>query len=145
MNEDGMNLPVAAAGFCWGGKHVVNLAHGREDGKNLIDVGFTGHPSLLEIPAEIEKIKIPVSFAVGERDTLLRMSQVRQIQDILETKPEEQKGVVKVYHGASHGFCVRADHFLKDTEQLASEAEDQAIDWFNRHFQKTLRSKAPES
>ncbi|KAL1983376.1 hypothetical protein VTN96DRAFT_10435 [Rasamsonia emersonii] len=136
--NEGSNLPVGAAGFCWGGKHVVNLAHGSQtaDGKPLIDAGFTGHPSLLKIPDEIEKIKIPVSFALGEKDMTLKMPQIQQIQKVVDAQPEDQKGEVKVYNGAGHGFCVRADHVLQDQEQAATEAEDQAVDWFNRHFQK---------
>ncbi|OQE09289.1 hypothetical protein PENFLA_c114G08783 [Penicillium flavigenum] len=65
--NEGADLPIYGAGFCWGGKHIVNLAAGADmasNGKPLLNAGFTGHPSLLEIPSEIEKIKIPVSFAL---------------------------------------------------------------------------------
>ncbi|GIK03485.1 hypothetical protein Aspvir_007557 [Aspergillus viridinutans] len=131
--DEGAQLPIGAAGFCWGGKHTVNLAHGAEvDSKPLINAGFTGHPSLLSIPGEIEKIKIPVSFALGELDMVVKKPQIEQIKNIMESK--DGVGEVKVYYGASHGFCVRADHVLKDAEQQATEAEDQALDWFNRHF-----------
>ncbi|EGR51757.1 uncharacterized protein TRIREDRAFT_33169, partial [Trichoderma reesei QM6a] len=58
--EEGSSLPVGAAGFCWGGKQVILLAHGDTiDGRPLIDAGFTGHPSLLSIPGDIEKLKVP--------------------------------------------------------------------------------------
>ncbi|EAL89907.2 hypothetical protein KXW98_001319 [Aspergillus fumigatus] len=131
--NEGAQLPIGAAGFCWGGKHTVNLAHGFEvDGKPLINAGFTGHPSLLNIPGEIEKITIPVSFALGDLDVIVKKPQIEQIKKIMEGG--EKVGEVKVYYGASHGFCVRADRLLKDAEQQATEAEDQALDWFNRHF-----------
>lgn len=131
--NEGAQLPVGAAGFCWGGKHTVILAHGAEvDGKPLINAGFTGHPSLLSIPGDIEKIKIPVSFALGELDMVVKKPQIEQIKSIMESK--DGLGEVKVYYGAGHGFCVRADHVLKDAEQAATEAEDQALDWFNRQF-----------
>jgi dienelactone hydrolase len=131
--NEGAQLPIGAAGFCWGGKHTVNLAHGAEvDGKPLINAGFTGHPSLLSIPREIEKIKIPVSFALAELDVIVKKPQIEQIKNIMES--EDKVGEVKVYYGAGHGFCVRADHLVKDAEQKATEAEDQALDWFNRHF-----------
>ncbi|KAK1141569.1 hypothetical protein N8T08_008984 [Aspergillus melleus] len=131
--NEGSHLPIAAAGFCWGGKHTVNLAHGAEvDGKPLINAGFTGHPSLLGIPGEIEKITIPTSFAMGELDHAVKMPQVMHIKEIVETR--NGVGEVKVYYGAGHGFCVRADTALEDADKQAVEAEDQALDWFNRQF-----------
>ncbi|EAW10344.1 dienelactone hydrolase family protein [Aspergillus clavatus NRRL 1] len=130
--NEGSGLPIGAAGFCWGGKYVVNLVHGAEvDGKPLIDAGFTGHPSFLKIPEEIEKIRIPVSFAMGELDMVVKKPQVEQIQRIVDSKGV---GEVRVYSGAGHGFCVRADHVLDNAEKQAAEAEDQALEWFNRHF-----------
>ncbi|KAL1855407.1 hypothetical protein Plec18167_005909 [Paecilomyces lecythidis] len=134
--NEGAHLPIGAAGFCWGGKHTLNLAQGYEsNGKPLIDAGFTAHPSNLEIPAEIEKIKKPVSFAIGDKDIQVRPPHIEQIRQIVEAKPEGERGEVKTYYGAGHGFAVRADHILKEAKQQADEAEDQAIDWFNRHFQ----------
>ncbi|GCB23753.1 protein AIM2 [Aspergillus awamori] len=134
--NEGANLPIAAAGFCWGGLHTVYLAHGEEDdkvnGKPLIDAGFTGHPSNLKIPGDIEKIKIPVSFAVAELDNMLKMPQIKQIEKALG----EEVGEVKVYYGAGHGFCVRADVMVKDVRVQAEEAEDQAIGWFQKQFAK---------
>lgn len=131
--NEGARLPIAAAGFCWGGKHTVSLAHGaEEDGRPLINAGFTGHPSLLELPGDVEKITIPTSFAMGELDRVVRMPQVNQIKEIVETR--NGVGEVKIYYGAGHGFCVRADSALDNADKQAAEAEDQALDWFNRQF-----------
>ncbi|KAF2084768.1 dienelactone hydrolase family protein [Saccharata proteae CBS 121410] len=138
--NDGASLPVGAAGFCWGGKHTVNLAYGYEaaNGKPLIDAGFTGHPSNLVIPSEFEKVVKPVSFALGDKDIIVKASQIPEVRKAIEEdKPEAQKGEVKVYPGAGHGFCVRADLVLDNAEKQANEAEDQAIAWFQRHFSKT--------
>ncbi|OJJ71153.1 hypothetical protein ASPBRDRAFT_154184 [Aspergillus brasiliensis CBS 101740] len=137
--NEGTNLPIAAAGFCWGGLHTVYLAHGKEEdkvnGKPLIDAGFTGHPSNLSIPGDIEKIKIPVSFAMAELDSMVKMSQIKQIEKALG-EGDNDVGEVKVYYGAGHGFCVRADVLVKDVRAQAEEAEDQAIGWFQRQFAK---------
>jgi dienelactone hydrolase len=134
--NEGAHLPIGAAGFCWGGKHTVHLAHGHQtaDGKPLIDAGFTGHPSNLVIPDEVAKIKKPISIAVGHKDMALKPSQIEEIKKVVEEKPDEEKGEVKIYYGANHGFCVRADLMSKDSEQQATEAEDQCISWFNQHF-----------
>ena len=135
--NEGASLPVGAAGYCWGGKHVVNLAHGTKapNGKPLIDAGFTGHPSGLEIPAEIEKITKPVSFAIGDKDFGLSVAQIEEIKKVVESKTGEAKGEVRIYAGAGHGFCVRADRVhIENEEKQAAEAEDQLLDWFSQHF-----------
>ncbi|KKK19291.1 hypothetical protein AOCH_000600 [Aspergillus ochraceoroseus] len=129
--NEGARLPIGAAGFCWGGKHTVLLARGAEiNGESLINAGFTGHPSFLDIPGDIEKLKLPVSFALGELDSNIRMPQIQQIQQIMESK----EGEVKVYVGAGHGFCVRADMAADNVERQAVESEDQAVDFFNRYL-----------
>ncbi|KAI9371015.1 Alpha/Beta hydrolase protein [Aspergillus egyptiacus] len=140
---EGRDLPLGAAGFCWGGKHTLLLAHGAsttvEGGaeKRLIDAGFTGHPSLLALPGDIEKISVPVSFALGEVDSYLNAEKIGVIQKVMQEKEEELGGEVRVYIGAGHGFCIRADTALEDSSRQAGEAEDQAVDFFNRWFART--------
>jgi dienelactone hydrolase len=133
---EGSEIPIYVAGFCWGGKHVVNLGFGADtasNGKPLINAGFTGHPSFLEIPSEIEKINIPISFALGDNDLVLKLPQVKQIQAVFEDEAKSDKGEVQIYEGAGHGFCVRADLFLEDSNKHADESENQALAWFERH------------
>ncbi len=133
--KEGAHLPIGAAGFCWGGKHTVNLAYGLSevDGKPLLDAAFTGHPSNLEIPIELEKIVKPISFALAENDMVIKGQQITKLQEAAEKLSESE---VKVYPGAGHGFCVRADVLQEDASAQAFEAEDQAIQWFQRHFQR---------
>ncbi|KAL3473574.1 dienelactone hydrolase family protein [Aspergillus californicus] len=133
------DLPIGGAGFCWGGKHTVLMAHGASTTVNgvekpLIDAGFTGHPSLLSIPDDIEKIVRPVSFALAELDTNVKAEQIKTIQKIVEGK--EIGGEVKVYLGAGHGFCVRADTAVEDSNRQAKESEEQAVEFFRRCFNK---------
>ncbi|KAH8698341.1 dienelactone hydrolase family protein [Talaromyces proteolyticus] len=137
--NEGANLPIGVAGFCWGGKHSVVLAHGTSsvNGKPLIDAAFTGHPSMLDFPSDIEKIKIPTSFALAGEDFVVPASKIELIQKIIEAQPEETKGESKVYVGTGHGFCVRADHISVEKERAATEAEDQAVSWFLKYFAKT--------
>jgi dienelactone hydrolase len=137
--NEGRTLPIAVAGFCWGGKHVLNLAHGARtpDGKDLlIDAGFTAHPSFLKIPEEIQKIEQPVSFALPEHDPAIKLAQIKQIEEIVAKQPESYQGEVKVYYAAGHGFAVRAEPDTKNIDEKADEAEAQALDWFNRHLKK---------
>lgn len=143
------SLPLGAAGFCWGGKHTILLAAGEDKtivpGSNsvsgggtgkkvpLIDAGFTGHPSLLALPGDIEKITLPVSFALAELDTVLRKKDIETVKGVMSAK-EETGGEVVVYPGAGHGFCVRADTAVEDSARQCREAEEQAIEFFRRCF-----------
>ena len=136
--DEGATLPVGAAGFCWGGKLTVLLARagpGQEvDGMPLIDAGFTGHPSQLQVPDDIDKIALPVSFAIGDRDNQISPQQAAQIKSIVEAKPAGQTGEVQIYKDCSHGFCVRADLTFLDVAEASLRAEDQCIEWFQKHF-----------
>ncbi|KAL4973963.1 Alpha/Beta hydrolase protein [Aspergillus desertorum] len=143
---EGQKHPIGAAGFCWGGKHTLLLAHGASTTvaandnsgaikRTLIDAGFTGHPSMLSLPDDIQKITIPVSFALGELDSNLKGKQIGLIKKIVEEK-EEVGGEVRVYVGAGHGFCVRADTAVEESNRQAEEAEVQAVEFFRKKFAK---------
>ncbi|KAL4770372.1 dienelactone hydrolase [Aspergillus nidulans var. acristatus] len=146
QSPEGQKHPIGAAGFCWGGKHTILLAHGAsttitpiDNGskvkRTLIDAGFTGHPSLLSLPGDIEKITIPVSFALGDLDSNLKGEKIELIKNIVHEK-EEVGGEVRVYVGAGHGFCVRADTAVEQSDRQAAEAEEQAVEFFRKRFAK---------
>jgi dienelactone hydrolase len=130
-------LPVGVAGFCWGGKHTINLAHGfrTPSGVNLIDAAFTAHPSNLEVPGDIEKVKLPLSIAQPESDMALKPAQYALFTEILGRLQKEENVSWEVieYKGTTHGFGVRADESKNEAKQ-AAEAEEQAIKWFQTHF-----------
>ncbi|KAI0390104.1 dienelactone hydrolase family protein [Xylariaceae sp. FL0594] len=133
--NEAANLPVGVAGYCWGGKHVVLLCEGfkTEDGKPLVDAGFTAHPSFLGLYGEIERLKVPVSFAVGDLDNRVSSEQAKRIEEIVLAKPDGQRGECRVYPGYGHGFACRVDVKNYDPKG-AVEAEDQALAWFEKHF-----------
>lgn len=132
---EGSALPVGVAGFCWGGKLAILLSHGVEvDGKPIIDAAFTGHPSGLSFPGDFEKVTVPVSVAVGDNDSQFPLETAEKMKVLVESKSEATRGEIKIYPGAGHGFCVRASMEKEGLAEKASEAEDQAITWFNTHF-----------
>lgn len=139
-------LPVGLAGFCWGGKHVVLLAHGSHqvDGKPLCDVAFTAHPSALTLPGDVEKITSPLSISVGTDDFVLPMAGIKKIQSVFEKKNavSENAGRVEIrtVEGARHGFACRGDCEDETQAKQTKVAEDQAVEWFGNWFDK-LRSK----
>ena len=147
-SPDGAKLPIGAAGFCWGGKHTINLAHGyrTSSGVNLIDAAFTAHPSNLVVPDEIEKVRLPLSIAQPEKDLALKPAQYFLIKENLGgiQLDGDNEGEKKLqwecieYKDATHGFAVRADS-SKDEATQAEEAEEQAVRWFEKHFAAVKR------
>jgi dienelactone hydrolase len=83
------NLKIGAAGYCWGGKHAVLLSHDdparhvvrhesqtlSKDPMPLIECAFTAHPSMLNVPKDIDAVRLPLSVAVG--DTGMALSAVK--------------------------------------------------------------------
>jgi dienelactone hydrolase len=133
--NEAAHLPVGATGYCWGGKHVVLLAEGYKiDDKRLIDAGFTAHPSFLSLFVDIEKMTVPVSFALGDKDTMISPEQAKQLERIVMSKPDGQKGECRMYAGYGHGFACRVD-IKNDDPKGAVEAEAQALAWFEKQFE----------
>ncbi|CEL10698.1 hypothetical protein ASPCAL13813 [Aspergillus calidoustus] len=93
----------------------------------------TCHPSFLSVPGDIEKLVVPVSFALAELDSVLKGESIGVVKRVVEEK-EEVGGEVRVYPRAGHGFCVRADTAVPDSSRQAEEAEEQAIAFFQRVF-----------
>jgi len=133
-SNEAANLPIGAAGFCWGGKHAINLAAvvNAGNGKPLADAVFIGHPSQLDVPKEVEGVTKPVSIAIGDKDDVVPLPQVMQIKRILADMDVETE--VKIYPGAGHGFCIRADPLNQHVTQQSLEAEEQALMWFDRYL-----------
>ncbi|CAJ2505782.1 Uu.00g131760.m01.CDS01 [Anthostomella pinea] len=132
--NEGAHIPVGIAGFCWGGKHTLVIAGDfKADGKPLVDAAFTAHPSFLSLYDDIKKIRAPTSFGIGDLDSQVSPEQAEKIRDIIEAKPEAQKGEMRMYHGYGHGFACRVDA-KNDDPRGAAEAEDQALAWFEKHF-----------
>jgi dienelactone hydrolase len=123
------SLKIGSAGFCWGGKYTILLSQE----PNLVDVGFTAHPSKMKFPEDWDKVQKPLSVAIGDVDMGIKIDMVNDIKTLLEgeSKPKGQNEVV-IYPGAKHGFAVRADP--KDEGQTKSgvEAMKQAIAWFGK-------------
>lgn len=146
-NQEAANLPIAVAGFCWGGQHVVELCWDEQktqDGKRLIDCGFTAHPSFLKYPDDINKVVLPLAIAASEHDPQMSAENAKQTEEILKAKSAEtkDKGVVHefvMYKGAHHGFAVRADEEDKEEAARGKKAEEQAVAWFSKWFQQSSK------
>ncbi|RDW74143.1 hypothetical protein BP5796_07585 [Coleophoma crateriformis] len=141
------SLKIAAAGFCWGGKYTVLLAqdtpssrvprfsedstsHASATPEALIECGFTAHPSMLEVPGDIEAVTLPLSIAVGDSDMALKGPLVLQTKEILEKKDVGHE--VNILPGAKHGFSIRPNPEDELQMEYAEKAEVQALAWFGK-------------
>lgn len=107
------SIPIGVAGYCWGGKHAIALAHSTttlpDSTRTLANCVFAAHPSGLDFPRDIEKISLPFSLGVGDKDIMMGPKMVEESREILEKKKERVHSEVVVYAGAKHGFAVRGD------------------------------------
>jgi len=137
-------LPVAAAGYCWGGQWVVELCSNKEEyaaNKPLVACGFTAHPSRLKIPTDIEAVTYPLSIAAAGIEQQIPKAKAKQIEDILKAKTAKTKdqGVEHefvMYDDVHHGFAVRADENEGHERECGKKAEDQAVRWFSKWFDR---------
>lgn len=146
--NEAAGLPLGAAGFCWGGKVVFQLCvdtpESRLDGEPLLDAGFTGHPSMIQVPTDAQAVRRPLSIANGDLDVLLSKEKVielkRELEDTRSDEPSPDgriKGQVVLYPGVGHGFAVRGDLTVEDIKDNAEKAEKQALNWFDKWLSKS--------
>lgn len=143
------DLKIGAAGFCWGGKHTVELAKNRPEHRvirhpsqslssvpeALIDAAYVAHPTYIKVPEDPEAIQIPISWAVGENDIQMKAADIQKAKSILESKTDVQHDF-QIIPGAIHGFAIRTHPDNKEELAQAQRAEEQAVSWFSRCFTK---------
>jgi dienelactone hydrolase len=137
------SIPIGVAGYCWGGKHAIVLAHGTttlpDSTRTLVNCAFAAHPSGLDFPSDIEKISLPFSLAIGDKDVMMGPKMVEESREILEKKKGRVHSEVVVYAGAKHGFAVRGDPGSEREVEQEGQAQDQAVEWFGRWFAEGKR------
>ena len=119
-------LKIGSECFCWGGQYTILLCH--QD--NLVDAGFTAHPSKMKFPDDYDKIRRPLSFAIGDVAIGMKIGTVKDVKNPLEEKMAKGQNEVTIYPGAKHGFVVRADPTEEEQVKSAGEATSPAILWF---------------
>ncbi|KAI9784644.1 MAG: hypothetical protein M1839_001866 [Geoglossum umbratile] len=134
-DNEGKALRIGAAGFCFGGRYAVLMTHNDTEtstatGGPLVDAVFAGHPAQVSIPGDIEKVKLPLSIAIGSLDSWMSMKQVEETKKVLGTVGVEHE--VVVYEGAKHGFAVRGTPGDEAEVKRGIQAEDQAVSWFTK-------------
>ncbi|KAK1978186.1 dienelactone hydrolase family protein [Colletotrichum cereale] len=127
-------IRIGVAGFCWGGKHAVQLTQlgaGPYGASPLVDCAYTAHPSFLSLPGDLDRVALPLSVANGDDDMMMPRAKMAQAKELLGTKKDCE---IVEYPGAKHGFAVRGDPGDRSQEAHGRQAEDQAVGWFRRWF-----------
>ena len=101
---------VGAIGFCWGGRYAILAAQKQfsfGEGRG-IDAAYACHPSLVSIPADFEEVVMPLSLALGDKDSLLGEKEVGQIKELMQKKQSGEQGdkcksEVRIYEDQIHG------------------------------------------
>lgn len=83
--ELGPSGKIGVAGFCWGGLYAIRLTHLSPP---LVNGAFTAHPSLVSVPADIEKVKdyTPLSIANGDDDEYLGRAKMETVMRLLRAR-----------------------------------------------------------
>lgn len=153
-------LPVAAAGFCWGGYWAFQLAadpeaegagedvgkEGKKKHLQLVDAVFTAHPSNMRVPEDVESVRLPLSVAAAEFDARFPREQVDVARGILERKVREEEEVrheVVWYEGCHHGWAIRGNKENEVEGRKGLEAEEQALRWFEARLGE-VRARSAE-
>ncbi|KAI0832002.1 alpha/beta-hydrolase [Trametes gibbosa] len=107
LKADGV-AKVGAIGFCFGARPAFNLAF-----ENELDVVAVSHPSLLQIPADLEKYaaqsRAPLLINSCEVDPQFPKDAQAKADEILGGG-KFAPGYVRTYwDGCTHGFAVRGD------------------------------------
>jgi len=131
LREDPEIGKIGAVGYCWGGRYAVLLGSGSEP---LVDAVVCNHPAMLSIPGEVEAIRRPVQFNVGDIDEMLDVKSVDTIKEVLDAKHPDVASEVNMFNGGVHGFSVRGDMEEPEERKRKEDATEKTIRWFNKHL-----------
>ncbi|KAJ4954896.1 hypothetical protein NE237_011679 [Protea cynaroides] len=118
---------IGAAGFCWGGKVVGELAKSDE-----LDAAALLHPSRVTVD-DIREVKPPIAILGAEIDRASPPELLKEFEEVLSSKPEVSF-FVKIYPGVEHGWTVRYDIADELAVKSAEEAHEDMLNWFIKHL-----------
>ncbi|XP_010527419.1 PREDICTED: endo-1,3;1,4-beta-D-glucanase-like [Tarenaya hassleriana] len=113
---------VGAAGACFGGKVVVEMAK-----NELIQAAVLLHPSFVTVD-DIKEFKAPIAVLGAENDRTSPPELLKQFEQVLAFKPEV-KSHVKIYENVSHGWGIRYDPDDESAVKAAEEAHKDMLEW----------------
>ncbi|KAG5647161.1 hypothetical protein DXG03_001116 [Asterophora parasitica] len=132
LKEEGVTA-FGATGYCFGGRYVFDLAY---DG--VIKAAATSHPSLLQIPADLEKYadtsKVPLLLNTCTIDVQFPLEAQAKADEILGDGKFAPGYRREYFEGCVHGFAVRGD--LSDPKVKAGKegAFKSTVEWFLKYL-----------
>ncbi|GJE95617.1 alpha/beta hydrolase [Phanerochaete sordida] len=124
---------VGVTGYCYGARTGFNLAF-----ENAIAALVVAHPSLLQVPQDMETLKaksnVPVLINSCEVDQMFPLEAQAKTDELLGNG-QYAPGYLRTYwEGCTHGFSVRGD--LSDPKVLAGKegAFKATCNWFHKYL-----------
>ncbi|KAK7027270.1 hypothetical protein VNI00_015359 [Paramarasmius palmivorus] len=120
-----------ATGYCFGGRYVFDLAI-----DNVIKAGAASHPSLLQIPADLEKYvktsQTPLLINSCEVDDQFPLEAQTAADKVFKDFAPGYKRVH--FDGCVHGFAVRGDLNNPKVKEGKEGAFKNTIEWMVKHL-----------
>ncbi|KAG6825847.1 hypothetical protein H0H92_002195 [Tricholoma furcatifolium] len=132
LKEQGVT-GIGATGYCFGARYCFDLAF-----ENIIQVVSTSHPSLLQVPADLEKYlavsKAPLHINSCTIDQQFPIESQAKADEILGNGKFAPGYKRDYYDGCTHGFAVRGD--LSDPKVKAGKegAFKGTVEWFIQYL-----------
>ncbi|PPQ78496.1 hypothetical protein CVT25_011837 [Psilocybe cyanescens] len=132
LKEQGITI-FGATGYCLGGRYVFDIAF-----ENVIKAAVVSHPSLLQIPADLEKYmaesKAPLLINACEVDHSFPHEAGAKADEIFGGGKFAPGYKREYFEGCSHGFAVRGDMANQKAKAGKEGAFKAAVEWFNSHL-----------
>ncbi|KAJ7505550.1 dienelactone hydrolase [Mycena galericulata] len=129
LKADGVTT-FGAVGYCFGGRYVFDLAF-----ENIIVAGATAHPSLLQVPADLEKYvatsKAPLLINSCTVDTQFPIEAQAKADEIFAGFAPGYKR--EYFDGCTHGFAVRGDLSNPKVKAGKEGAFKSTVEWFIKY------------
>ncbi|KAJ8496664.1 hypothetical protein ONZ45_g12362 [Pleurotus djamor] len=133
LREDKKYTKIGAVGYCFGGAASIRLASHPE----LIDCAVICHPGPHSVK-EVERIKVPVSWACAEEDLFFSKKARLAAEGTLARRDGQPTFVdhqfVDYKGSTTHGFAARPNLEVAEVKTAFEGALTQAVEWFSKHL-----------
>ncbi|CAD6911156.1 unnamed protein product [Tilletia controversa] len=122
---------LGVVGFCWGAPTTMRLGSDDVPADTQADAVAWAHPSLLDLPGDISKLKKPGCFLAAEVDQQLP----KEKREIVEQELNKlaQQGIyttLRFFPGMQHAWAVRGDENDERTARAMRDAQQTIADFF---------------
>ncbi|GAA5916577.1 protein AIM2 [Sporobolomyces salmoneus] len=114
--------------FCYGGRVATDKVL-----NDTIDVAITAHPSLLQVPEDIEalnKKSTPYLFNTASEDGMFTPELAKKSAEILN----DNKAFTFIDYEGGHGFAIRADPSDPKQRKSADDCFENSVGFLKKHL-----------